>query len=140
DPYPTVILDAMESGVPVVGFADAGGFVELLEAGAGVVVPLESREAMAAAVIELLTQPARALRMGEEGQRLIDTRFKFIDYVDDLLGYLGCPRRRISVIVPNYNYAHYLPSRLGTIIAQTYRPYEIIFLDDNSSDESVAVA
>ena len=140
DPYPSVILDAMEARVPVVGFADAGGFAELLEAGAGILVPFEDREAMAAAIGALLMEPARATRMGEEGQRIIDTRFHFVDYVHDLLALVGCPRPKVSVVVPNYNYAHYLPSRLGTIIAQTYKPYEVIFLDDNSTDDSVAVA
>ena len=140
DPYPSVILDAMEARVPVVGFTDAGGFTELLEAGAGVLVPFEDREAMGAAVGALLREPERAARMGEEGQRIIDTRFRFVDYVHDLLAFVGFPRLKVSVVVPNYNYAHYLPSRLRTIIAQTYKPYEIIFLDDNSTDHSVAVA
>lgn len=140
DPFPSVILDAMEARVPVVGFTDAGGFTELLEAGAGVLVPFENREAMASVVNELLLDPARAARIGEYGQRIIDTHFRFLDYVHDLLAFVGCPRHRISVIVPNYNYARYLPSRLGTIIAQTCRPYEIIFLDDNSVDDSVAIA
>lgn len=140
DPYPSVILEAMDARLPVVGFTDAGGFTELLEAGAGVLVPFEDREAMAEAVRALLMEPARATRMGEEGQRIIDTRFRFVDYVHDLLTFVGAPRPRVSVVVPNYNYAHYIPSRLGTIIAQTYKPYEIIFLDDNSTDDSVAVA
>ena len=77
---------------------------------------------------------------GRAGQRTIDMRFKFLDYAYDLVALVGCPRHKISVVVPNYNYAHFLPTRLETIIAQTYRPYEIIFLDDNSTDDSVAVA
>lgn len=140
DPYPSVVLDAMEAAVPVIGFADAGGFTELLQAGAGVLVPYENREAMATAVNELLERPDHATRMGQEGQRIIDTRFSFLDYVYDLLRLVGCPRSKVSVVIPNYNYARYLPHRLGSIIEQTYRPYEIIFLDDNSSDGSVAVA
>lgn len=140
DPYPSVVLDAMEAAVPVVGFADAGGFTELLQAGAGILVPYENREAMAAAVNELLIRADHATRMGQEGQRIIDTRFSFLDYVHDLLRLVGCPRPKVSVVIPNYNYARYLPNRLGSIIAQTYMPYEIIFLDDNSTDDSVAVA
>ncbi|PWE18700.1 hypothetical protein DDZ18_03660 [Marinicauda salina] len=46
----------------------------------------------------------------------------------------------VSVIVPNYNYEGYLPERLNSILEQTRKPAEIIFLDDNSSDDSVAVA
>ncbi|MBQ1528480.1 glycosyltransferase family 2 protein [Candidatus Saccharibacteria bacterium] len=46
---------------------------------------------------------------------------------------------KISVILPNYNYAKYLPIRLKEILAQTYRISEIIILDDASTDNSIAV-
>jgi O-antigen biosynthesis protein len=140
DPYPSVVLDAMEAGLPVVGFEDAGGFTELLREGAGVLAPYENRDAMAVMVEGLFRDNARATRIGEEGQRIIDTRFNFLDYVYDLLKIVGSPRLKVSVVVPNYNYARYLPKRLGTILAQTYKPYEILFLDDHSSDDSVAIA
>ena len=55
-------------------------------------------------------------------------------------GELGTQRPRVSVMVPNYNYERYLPTRLQSILAQTYRPHEIIFLDDCSSDRSVELA
>lgn len=47
---------------------------------------------------------------------------------------------RLSVIVPNYNHAHFLERRLHSIIHQSHRPDEIIFLDDTSSDNSMEVA
>ncbi|WP_291841585.1 glycosyltransferase [Maricaulis sp.] len=46
----------------------------------------------------------------------------------------------VTVVVPNYNYEHYMGERLGSILNQTVRPTEIIFLDDNSTDNSVEVA
>jgi len=46
----------------------------------------------------------------------------------------------ISVIIPNFNYARFLPRRIDSIVNQTIPPDEIIFLDDASTDESVAVA
>jgi glycosyltransferase involved in cell wall biosynthesis len=46
---------------------------------------------------------------------------------------------RVSVIVPNYNYAHFLRRRLQTILDQTYTDYEIIYLDDCSTDNSAEV-
>jgi len=46
----------------------------------------------------------------------------------------------ISVIVPNYNHAIYLEERLQSIINQTYKPSEIIFLDDDSNDNSIEIA
>lgn len=46
---------------------------------------------------------------------------------------------RVSVVIPNYNYARYLEQRFRSILDQTYGDYEIIFLDDASRDESVAL-
>jgi GT2 family glycosyltransferase len=46
----------------------------------------------------------------------------------------------ISVIVPNYNHAHYLDERFASIFEQRLRPDEIIFLDDGSSDGSLEIA
>ena len=45
--------------------------------------------------------------------------------------------KKVSVIVPNYNYARYLEKRIDSILKQTYPIYELIILDDASSDESV---
>lgn len=47
---------------------------------------------------------------------------------------------RISVIIPNYNYEHFLLDRTYSILSQTKKIYEIIILDDNSSDNSVKLA
>ena len=42
----------------------------------------------------------------------------------------------ISVIVPNYNHAPYLRQRLDSIFNQTYQDFEVIILDDCSTDNS----
>jgi len=42
----------------------------------------------------------------------------------------------VSVIVPNFNHAPYLRERLETIFAQTYKNFEVILLDDASTDDS----
>ncbi len=43
---------------------------------------------------------------------------------------------KVSVIVPNYNHAPYLPKRLDSVYQQTYRDFEVILLDDCSTDNS----
>lgn len=45
----------------------------------------------------------------------------------------------VSIVVPNYNHVRYLPRRLESIRQQSFTDYEVIFLDDASSDDSVAV-
>ena len=45
--------------------------------------------------------------------------------------------KTVSVILPNYNYAEYIQSRIDQILRQTYPVSEIIILDDASTDDSV---
>lgn len=43
---------------------------------------------------------------------------------------------KVSVIVPNYNHAAYLPERLDSILNQTFQDFELLILDDCSPDAS----
>lgn len=43
---------------------------------------------------------------------------------------------RVSIILPNYNYARYLKERVRSILNQTFSDFELIYLDDASKDES----
>ncbi len=47
--------------------------------------------------------------------------------------------KKVSVVIPNYNYSMYLYERVYSILYQSYKIDEIIFLDDVSTDESVQV-
>jgi len=45
----------------------------------------------------------------------------------------------VSVIVPNYNHARFLDKRLTSIALQSFRDFEVILLDDASSDNSTEI-
>ena len=45
----------------------------------------------------------------------------------------------VSVIIPNYNHAKYLDERIQSILNQTYQDFELIILDDKSTDNSLEI-
>lgn len=45
-----------------------------------------------------------------------------------------------SVIIPNYNHVRFLRERINSVLNQTYTDFEIILLDDHSSDNSREIA
>jgi glycosyltransferase involved in cell wall biosynthesis len=43
---------------------------------------------------------------------------------------------KVTVVTPNFNYARFLPQRLESILAQTYHDFELIIIDNASTDNS----
>jgi len=46
---------------------------------------------------------------------------------------------RVSIIIPNYNHATYLEERILSVVNQTFADFELIILDDCSTDNSIEV-
>ena len=42
----------------------------------------------------------------------------------------------VSIIIPNYNHAKFLQQRIESVLSQTYQNFEVIILDDYSTDNS----
>jgi glycosyltransferase involved in cell wall biosynthesis len=45
----------------------------------------------------------------------------------------------VSVIIPTYNYAHFIGQTLDSLLAQTYARWECLVVDDDSTDDTPAV-
>lgn len=46
---------------------------------------------------------------------------------------------KVSVIIPNYNHGRFLDARIRSVLNQTLRDIEVVFLDDASTDDSLNV-
>lgn len=43
---------------------------------------------------------------------------------------------KVSVCIPTYKYAHYLPEAIESVLSQDFTDFELIIIDDNSPDHS----
>lgn len=141
DPFPTVVVEALCSGVPVVAFEGGGGTVEMLSSPLnGRLTPFLDVERMAVSIESIAADEtmfgtaARATR-AEAAKSKYDSR----RYAFSLLQLFDPAIKPVLVVVPNYNYGNYLQERLESIFNQSYPIYELIVADDASTDNSLAV-
>ncbi|MDH6265084.1 glycosyltransferase involved in cell wall biosynthesis [Rhizobium sp. SG_E_25_P2] len=139
DPFPSVLLEAMQIGLPIVAYEDNGGYVDLLRADKklGSLVSQGDTEATLEAldqtIAETSVRPALIQHRIDKARR----DFDFVDYAFGLVKLVKPELKKVSVIVPSYNYEAYVKARLRSIFTQTYPIYELIILDDASTDNSV---
>ena len=75
EPFGRVLIEAMAAGKPVVA-TGAGAVGEIVEDGAeGILVPPGDAQALAEAVVDILTHPERAAKMGQTGLDTVRRRF-----------------------------------------------------------------
>ena len=136
DPYPSVVLEAMCVGTPVVIFKNATGFDSLISK-YGQVVDRNDIAQINRSIVHCLYNDSRAEKLARA--EYIDKECRFDDYCFSLLQMLKPDLKKVSIVVPNYNYEQYMRSRLTSIFDQTYPIFETLVLDDCSKDNSIAV-
>lgn len=137
DPFPTVVIEALQAGIPVAVVEGCTGSERLLvEEGLGRVLS-GSPEAIATEVADVLRDGALRQRVADRGPAVVRDRFDEGHYARDVLALLGHAEPRVSVVVPSFQHVAHLEARLTSILEQTIEPYEVILVDDGSTDGSV---
>jgi glycosyltransferase involved in cell wall biosynthesis/ubiquinone/menaquinone biosynthesis C-methylase UbiE len=142
DPFPLVCLEAAQFQIPVICFKDAGGMVDFIENDAGFVVPYEDINAAAEKIIYIEKYPDVSKRLGVKGRKKYLLNYSIDTAAPKTLNFcrqIGNVKPAVSVIVPNYNCEKYLKKRLDSIVNQTFKDFEIILLDDCSTDRSLEI-
>ena len=142
DPFPLVCLEAAQFALPVICFDGAGGMPEFVSTDAGVVIPMGDTESAANAIAQLMNDREKLNSLGEKARLKVLDNFsletgarKILEICNSICNF----QPTVSVIVPNYNYAHYLDRRIDSILSQTFRDFEVIILDDCSTDNSLEI-
>jgi glycosyltransferase involved in cell wall biosynthesis len=136
DPYPTVVLEAMNIGMPVVLYRGTTGFDALMQR-LGYPITRNDIAGTDNALMHALQQDTELLRQARI--QFVEKECQLDDYSFALLQLLYPDLRKVSVVLPNYNYARYLPGRLDSIFNQNYPVFEVQVLDDCSDDDSIDV-
>ncbi|MEM6890479.1 MAG: glycoside hydrolase family 99-like domain-containing protein [Pseudomonadota bacterium] len=140
DPFPSSALEALSAAAPVIMISKTGGIESLADGKSVIALANDSSDEFLKAAAKYINHDEAAFAAGSLGRDMVAAELGMNSYVGELARQLDLDAPKISVVVPNYNYARHLAQRLGSIIAQSLTPYEIIFLDDASTDESIATA
>jgi glycosyltransferase involved in cell wall biosynthesis len=91
EPFGMSALEAMSCGRPFVG-TDAGGLRHIVSPDGGILVPVGNPDALAGALLRILTEPGLAAHMGKENVRHVKGNFAWdtvIDRLEDLYAELA---------------------------------------------------
>ena len=151
DPFPLVVLEAISMGKPVVAFKESGGAREVIKK-CGILAESFNPESLAEKIEFLssnlnlrqkMSDIAKKEALKYDSKILYEKTNSIISNFFDKEVYKVKKNfnkgKKVSVIVPSFNYEEFLPQALDSIISQTYKNWEIIVVDDNSTDSSIDI-
>jgi glycosyltransferase involved in cell wall biosynthesis len=135
--------EAMAMAIPVCGW-DHGATAELvIHKETGYLAELNNYNDLAEGLLYCMGNRGR---LGRTARQLIEERYQWKDImreyaaVFELAASEDCRYPvKVSVIVPSYNYAHFLPDCIRSLANQTMQDFEVIVVDDGSTDNTQTV-
>ena len=140
DPFPTVALLAAKNSLPIVFCSKSTGIRDLFQEVENCAAQECSVDAFAELIYGFIVSEPLRLKSGEQCAEIYRSKmYSFKEYTSRLFEFGSSVMPRVSCIIPNYNYARFLPERVKNVVQQSYPVYELIILDDCSKDESDSV-
>lgn len=142
DPFPLVCLEAAQCGIPIICFKDAGGMPEFVENDAGFVVDFENSAMVADKIDFLINNRDKLIELGNNARTKFFSRHCINIAAPKILNVcreIANISPLVSIIIPNYNYSQFIKKRIDSILDQTFKDFEIIILDDASTDNSIEI-
>lgn len=141
DPFPLVVLEAAQHEIPSICFKPATGITSFIEKDAGIALEKINAASAAAAILDLIANPDKRERLGVTAKKKLFSTYtaekqnlKIYNAIRQHTDY----KPSVSVIVPFYNHEKFSAERINSITKQAIKDIEIIALDDNSTDNTVA--
>ena len=145
---PLAIMEAMAKGVPVIASAVSGIPEEL--AGTGKLLPdpkIDSQATvreLAKAIQDWVMNPdlrqSIALASKQRAEQMFTEERMLTETLEVIKSALPQQQPLVSVIIPCYQQARFLPEAVASVVAQTYENWEIVIVNDGSPDATSEVA
>ncbi len=137
-----VYLEASACALPIIA-SDTGGIRDaVMNNRTGLLVQPNDPEAITKACIRLLEDPSFAKQLGQNGRQHILSEYtdsvRIPRFMSALQNVEPDQQPLISIIIPAFNAAETIGKTLQSIFNQTWIKYEIIVVNDGSTDDSMS--
>lgn len=134
-------LEAMACGVPIVGW-NWGGQTDIVEhKKTGWLAPVGDYENLTEGIRYCIEHREE---MSVQCREVIELKFQWRDVIGQYAALYkqqhSTPQYKVSVVMPSHNLSDYLPKAIESVLKQDYKNYELVIVDDHSTDNSLEIA